>query len=206
MNKKIKTGVRSTLIISMLLVGVGSLTLSCNNTQSKMKENQWYSNGKWLEDLQIKPSESVNQLEFEKLYKANPVLWRKAFEWLKSTDLESIDPGTYIIEEDNLKAIVSNEPAPELEQVKWEAHKDFSDIQYIVIGKALMGVAAVPQAAFAESYDSSKDVGFFEAEGKYYPADPGTFFIFTPEDAHRPGIKVEGFDTVKKVVIKVRAK
>ncbi len=37
-------------------------------------------------------------------------------------------------------------------------------------------------------------------------AEPGTFFIFTPEDAHRPGIKVDGFDTLKKVVIKVRAK
>jgi biofilm protein TabA len=206
MKNNIKSGVRSALLISMLLVGVGSLTLSCNNTRSKMKENQWYSSGKWLQDLQIKPSESVNQLEFEKLYKTNPVLWRKAFEWLKSTDLESIDPGTYVIEEDNLRAIVSDESAPELEKVKWEAHKVFSDIQYIVRGKATMGVASIPQAAFAESYDSSKDVGFFEAEGKYYPADPGTFFIFTPEDAHRPGIKVEGFDTVKKVVIKVRVK
>ncbi len=59
----------------------------------------------------------------------------------KVTDLEAIDPGTYVIEEGNLKAIVSDAPAPVLEQVKWEAHQNFSDIQYIVRGKASMGVA-----------------------------------------------------------------
>lgn len=171
-----------------------------------MKENQWYGSGVWLKGLQLKPSESVNRPEFETLYKANPVLWSKAFEWLRTTDLESIDPGTYVIEDENLKAIVSDAPAPALEDVKWEAHKDFSDIQYIVRGKATMGVASLPEAAFAASYDSSTDVGFFEAEGAYYPAEPGTFFIFTPKDAHRPGIRFEGFDTVKKVVIKVRAR
>lgn len=171
-----------------------------------MKENLWYSSGDWLKGLQLKPSESVNQQAFEKLYKANPVLWSKAFGWLKTTDLESIDPGTYVIEEGNLNAIVSDAPAPALEDVKWEAHKNFCDIQYIVRGKATMGVASVPEAAFVASYDRSNDVGFFEAEGEYYPAEPGTFFIFTPEDAHRPGIKVEGFDSVKKVVIKVRAR
>jgi YhcH/YjgK/YiaL family protein len=36
--------------------------------------------------------------------------------------------------------------------------------------------------------------------------DPGTFFIFTPEDAHRPGIQVAGYESVKKVVVKVRTK
>jgi beta-galactosidase beta subunit len=32
---------------------------------------------------------------------------------------------------------------------------------------------------------------------------PGTFFLFFPTDAHRPGIKVEGNDVVKKLVIKI---
>jgi len=171
-----------------------------------MEDKQWFSSGEWLDGLDLKPSESINQVEFEKLYKANPVLWKKAFQWMRDTDLQAIDPGTYVIEEGNLRAIVSDAPAPELEQVKWEAHENFSDIQYIVRGKALMGVAPVSEASVSEAYDSESDVAFFTAEGEYFTADPGTFFIFTPEDAHRPGINVEGFDTVKKVVIKVRTK
>ena len=171
-----------------------------------MQKNQWYSKGEWLGELQLKPSESINQQEFETLYKANPALWNKAFQWLEDADLEAIAPGTYVIEEENLTVIVSDAPAPERDQVKWEAHREFSDIQYIVRGKAIMGVAPVPEAAFVASYNSSSDVGFFDTSGDYYPAEPGTFFIFTPEDAHRPGIKVEGFDVIKKVVIKVRAR
>jgi YhcH/YjgK/YiaL family protein len=204
MRKIIYSGTLSVLTISILLVSAGSLLRSCKSSNSKMQENTWYSDGEWLGELQLEPSESVNQEEFEKLYRANPVLWKKAFQWMHNTDLEAIEPGTYVIEEGNLRAIVSDDPAPEPEQVKWEAHRDFSDIQYIVRGKATMGVASVPEDAFAASYDSISDVGFFEAQGEYFPAEPGTFFIFTPEDAHRPGIKVEGFDTVKKVVIKVR--
>ena len=205
MNKN-KFGILPALLISIFLVSVVSLALSCNSSKNKMEDKQWYSGEEWLSGLQLNPSESVNQLEFEKLYKANPHLWKKAFQWMKDTDLEAIDPGTYVIEEGNLKAIVSDAPAPELEQVKWEAHKYFSDIQYIVSGKALMGVAPVSEAKVSEAYDGDSDVAFFTTEGEYYKAEPGTFFIFTPEDAHRPGIKVEGFETVRKVVIKVRAK
>ncbi len=69
-----------------------------------------------------------------------------------------------------------------------------------------MGVAPVSEATVTEAYDSANDIGFFDAEGEYYTAEPGTFFIFTPEDAHRPGIKAEGSDTIKKVVVKVRVK
>lgn len=213
-----KTRLISGILISILFIAMGSLTPSCkgakdsgevkksSEAKTSVDENQWYSNGEWLNGLQLQAHASTNQKAFEKLYKASPALWDKAFDWLKTTDLEAIEPGTYIIEEGNLKAIVSEAPAPELAYVKWEAHKYFSDIQYIVKGKAQMGVAPVSQASITEAYDSEKDIAFFDVEGTYYDAEPGTFFIFTPEDAHRPGILVPGYDTIKKVVLKVRAK
>jgi YhcH/YjgK/YiaL family protein len=42
------------------------------------------------------------------------------------------------------------------------------------------------------------------AGGKFYTAKPGTFFLFFPQDVHRPNIKVKGYDLVKKLVIKIR--
>lgn len=203
---------------------MGSFSLSCKGSkdsrdvknseeaqnlgevQASGEVNQWYNDGEWLNGLQLQAHSSTNQKAFEKLYKASPDLWNKAFDWLKTTDLETIEPGTYFIEEGNLRAIVSEAPAPELAYVKWEAHRNFSDIQYIVKGKAQMGMAPVSKASITEAYDSEKDVGFFETEGEYYDAEPGTIFIFTPEDAHRPGILVPGYESVKKVVLKVRAK
>lgn len=212
MKKGINQRLLSLVFAMVLMLGVGSLSPSCTNGQGKKdasagadKAASWYSGYTWSEGFQLVPHESTNKQEFDKLYKAHPEWWDKAFEWLKTTDLDTIKPGVYLIAGGDVKAIVSEAPAPELDNVKWEFHKDFSDIQYIVKGKAQMGVAPVSEATVTEPYDSAKDVGFGTAEGEYYTAGPGTFFIFTPADIHRPGIKVEGYDTVKKVVVKVRA-
>ncbi len=206
MNTQRNTVMSTSRIFSLLLICAGIFLISCKGPKTNTEGDTWFSSGEWLKGLELKAHESTNQEAFEKLYKSNPALWDKAFAWMKSTDLNTIEPGTYIIEEDNVRAIVSEAPAPELENVKWEAHQNFSDIQYIVKGKAQMGVAPVSEATVTIAYDSANDIGFFDAEGEYYTAEPGTFFIFTPADAHRPGIQVEGYDTVKKVVLKVRAK
>ncbi|MFH0758940.1 MAG: YhcH/YjgK/YiaL family protein [Bacteroidota bacterium] len=205
MKKQWNAGMVSVLSLSILLTGTVSLTQSCKGTKDKKEVNHWFSSGEWLNGLELKPHSSTNEQAFEALYKASPLWWDQAFEWLKTTDLDTIGPGTYIIEEGNVRAIVSEAPAPVLEDVKWEAHKDFSDIQYIVKGKTQMGVAPVSEASVTEAYDSAKDIAFYDTQGEYYTAEPGTFFIFTPEEAHRPGIHMEGYDTVKKVVLKIRA-
>ena len=206
MKKRINSGLLSPLFIVVIIIGIGSFTQSCTGSKDKKENTQWYSSLEWLNGLQLRPHSSTNQLEFEKLYKASPVWWDKAFEWLKTNDLNTIEPDTYTIEEGSVRAIVSEAPAPALEKVRWEAHKNYSDIQYIIKGKTKMGVAPVSEATVTEAYDSTNDIGFFDVEGELFTAEPGTFFIFTPEDAHRPGIQVEGYDTVKKVVIKVRVK
>ncbi len=219
MKKLVNLRLLSLVFVLILIIGVGSLTQSCKNSKGKKeasagmnessanadKAASWYSGYTWSEGLQLVPHESTNKQEFDKLYKANPEWWNKAFEWLKTTNLDSIKPGTYLIDDGNVRAMVSELPAPELENVKWEFHRKFSDIQYIIKGKAKMGVAAVSKATVTEPYDSTKDIGFGTVEGKYYTAEPDTFFIFTPEEIHRPGIKIDGYDTIKKVVIKVRA-
>jgi YhcH/YjgK/YiaL family protein len=78
------------------------------------------------------------------------------------------------------------------------------DIQYIVRGKEKMGVATATNATVTNPYDPARDVANYTTEGKYYIAEPGTMYIFFPSDLHRPSIKVDGYDVVKKVVIKVR--
>jgi biofilm protein TabA len=202
---RMTSGTVAHLIILTMLAGTGILTQSCSGTGGKQKHSQWYESYQWLNGLQLKPHSSVNQEEFERQYKARPELWDMAFEWLRINDLDHIEPGIYDIRDDDVRAIVSEAPAPDLEAVKWEAHKDYNDLQYIIKGKAKMGVSPVAEASVTEAYDNESDVGYFDAEGTYYTAEPGTFFIFTPEEAHRPGIRAEGYDVIKKVVIKVRA-
>jgi len=56
------------------------------------------------------------------------------------------------------------------------------------------------------SYNDKNDVAFFKTDmtNYYRHADPSTFFIFFPNDAHRPGVKIAGNTPIKKVVIKVK--
>ena len=68
-----------------------------------------------------------------------------------------------------------------------------------------MGLAPVTMATVITPYDSGKDIGFYKANGTFYASDTNTFFIVFPQDAHLPGIKIDGYhDVVKKIVIKVK--
>ena len=47
------------------------------------------------------------------------------------------------------------------------------------------------------------DVYFFDAEGDHFVVHAGQFAVFTPHDAHRPGLEVDGPAPIKKIVVKV---
>jgi biofilm protein TabA len=66
----------------------------------------------------------------------------------------------------------------------------------------LIGVADTSTATITKPY--TVDVINYNAEGKYYTAEQGKFFLFFPNNAHRPTIKIDGYDTVKKIVIKIQ--
>jgi YhcH/YjgK/YiaL family protein len=148
--------------------------------------------------------EDIN--EFEMHYSQNKDRWDKALAWFKSTDLNAVAAGKYPIDGDNLYASVSDYRAKSLEDTRFEAHRRYIDIQYLVRGEELIGVAPLSKGKAITLFDAEKDVGFFEIpeeECKYYEAEPGKYFIFFPGDAHRPGIRVND-DAVRKVVVKVR--
>ena len=49
----------------------------------------------------------------------------------------------------------------------------------------------------------AEDVFFLEADGDQLQVEAGFFAIFTPQDAHMPGIAITEPNHIKKVVIKV---
>lgn len=116
-------------------------------------------------------------------------------------------PGDYVIDSGNVIAHIVEGTVKDIADIKWEAHRDFNDLQYIIKGKTKMGVASVDdrEAVLTVPYTAEADVMHFtNNNGQYYDAVPETFFIFSPQEMHRPAIKVAGNNTVKKIVIKVR--
>lgn len=172
---------------------------------SKSADTTWYSQYEWANGLELVPHPTIDQEEFANQYAKNKLYWDKTFEFLKTTDLDTISPGRYIIDDGNVTAFVSiGKPNP-LDSIKWETHDNFTDLQYIVRGKTLMGLAPRSEGTVTEEYDPRRDISFYSVNGELLEAVPGTFFLFFPSDIHRPAIHVDGFDEVKRVLIKVRS-
>jgi dihydroorotase len=177
------------------------------NTNTGNAFVNWYNSRESTNKLKLTPSNSINQQEFFRQYRKNPNWWNEAFDFLNNKDLLQMKPGEYIIDSGNVIAHISEGPAKDIADIKWEAHRNFNDLQYIITGKAQMGVASVDdhQALIVVPYSSETDViNFTNDKGQYYDAGTETFFIFSPQEMHRPAIKVSGNDIVKKIVIKVR--
>jgi biofilm protein TabA len=180
--------------------------MSVENTVNESIE-RWFHTGEWKSGLKLKAHESTHILEFYNQYNKNKSCWDKAFAFLRDTGLENLAPGKYVLDGDHVFASVSEAATKMFEDTKWEAHRNYIDIQCIIAGNESMGVAPLSRANESTPFDSAKDLGFYdipEAVCKYYPAEPGVFFIFFPQDAHRPCIRTEGTDWDKKVVIKVK--
>lgn len=183
-----------------------SIDIQSNAQVSDEGASQWFMKGDYLNGLQLKPHQSINAGEFHKLYQKNKDRWDKAFAFLKNTNLDTIRPGKYSIDGDAVFASVTFNPTKTPEQAKWEFHKKYTDIQYVISGKEKMGRSDVGKFKVNEEYNPAKDIGFGipGAEVSYYEAVPGAFFIFFPIDAHCPGIRIDGCDKDKKIVIKVQ--
>ncbi len=192
---------KNTLRHGLLLLSLVSLLSACSADRQTAK---WFKHGSWYNGMNLRPHQSIDRRELESQYRKNKVWWDKAFTFLKETDFEKIAPGKYPLDGDSVFVNVTVGPMREFEKTGWESHRKMIDLQYTAKGKEKMGVVPVADAKVITPYNEKKDVANYQAEGKYYIAEPGTFYLFFPGDAHRPNIKVDNDTEVKKVVVKIR--
>lgn len=131
--------------------------------------------------------------------------FQKGFEFLKNTDLFDLDNGKYEIDGEKIFVSVQDYNTKPLSEGKFEAHKKYADIQYIIKGSEKLGHTKVETLVPLGKYDENADITFFESDVKFefVKADEGDFVIFMPEDAHMPCIALCEPSYVKKAVVKV---
>jgi len=126
-----------------------------------------------------------------------------ALRYLAETDFSALEPGKYDIDGNNIYAIVQQYETKPAETGKWEAHRKYIDIQYIVSGSELMGYAHINNLTVSEDYNGEKDCLFLTGSGSMLHCKPGTFVLFAPHDAHMPCLADGTPAMVKKVVMKI---
>jgi YhcH/YjgK/YiaL family protein len=92
-------------------------------------------------------------------------------------------------------------------QERGEFHRIYADIQAPLSGPETIGVCDLPRRACEQPFDAKADYGLCQLKTKPLTLQPGEFAVFFPwVDAHMPGCTTDGAKSVKKLVIKVRAK
>lgn len=127
-----------------------------------------------------------------------------AFDYLKNTNLHNLPTGKYEILGTDVFAMINEYETKDSELIKWEAHRTYADIQVVILGRETIGFSGLEQMSEIDKYDLEKDLIFFNGSGNYLIVKPEHFVVFFPHDAHKPGIKVDQPQKIKKIVVKVR--
>ncbi|MFZ5878063.1 MAG: YhcH/YjgK/YiaL family protein [Chloroflexota bacterium] len=127
----------------------------------------------------------------------------RALKFLAEQDLSTLPDGRTDIDGDDLYAMMQAYDTKPAEQGKWEAHRKYIDIQYVISGTERMGFASLRTMQLGE-YIPDRDFQAMSGTGSFVDVFAGSFVIFFPEDAHMPGLYVDEPQPVRKVVLKVR--
>jgi YhcH/YjgK/YiaL family protein len=132
--------------------------------------------------------------------------YTKAVDFLKNTDLENLAPGKYEIDGKNVFANVVEYTTIPWEEAKYETHRDYSDIQYMISGTETMTYAPIDELNVKVPYNKEKDVVFYDNEnpGLKVVVKAGEYMIFNPWDGHKPKAAAGQPAPIKKVIVKIK--
>jgi YhcH/YjgK/YiaL family protein len=144
-------------------------------------------------------------MEYYNCYPYGPI-WDTVFGFLDSIT-SAAEEKEYEIQGNDIYAIISSYKTREPH--KFEAHREYVDIQCILEGQEIIESTALNGLTVDMPYDPEKDVEFYvKTDNRKIISHltPGVFVVFFPHDAHMPGVSVGDSPTiVKKVVIKIKA-
>lgn len=127
--------------------------------------------------------------------------------YLKDTDFSKMENGKYELKEGKVYAIIQDYSSKPESEGKFEAHRKYIDIQFIIEGEERIGVGKLEDFQEVTEYDEEKDIVFLtpkdEAKTDFVKVVTGEYMILLPKDVHMPSIAVDSPSYVKKVVIKV---
>lgn len=165
----------------------------------------WFEKGEWKDHWKIAADGSIDKASLAHYYAQDPKLWRKAFSFLKDNDLGQIKPGRYDLDGGEAYVLVMEYDTKKENETKYESHRNYADIQYVVQGVEQIGLVPLTDTKPMTSYDTANDIQYHKVKNdRYIEATNESFFIFFPGDAHRPSIKKGKSAKAKKIVVKVR--
>lgn len=129
----------------------------------------------------------------------------RAVEFIKNLDKNTLVQGRHEVDEEFFYNYMEYE-AKVPTDTRYETHRNYVDIQYIVEGHEQVDVSFEQYMEEDVPYDAQKDIAFYKNPKKHFTRilGPGEFVVVLPHEFHKPGMKVGEDGRVKKIVGKVR--
>ncbi|MGC3978062.1 MAG: YhcH/YjgK/YiaL family protein [Paludibacteraceae bacterium] len=195
---------RKIISLLMIVAGVSACAICTGNLHKKNKTMITVTSEGIKSPFQVSSDKSVNLKRFSEHYALHPESWNAAFQFLSENNLKELPVGKTIINAD-VYATVSEYTTKNSDDALFESHKEYIDLQYIINGKESIGLTHDTDLPVSSLYNKEKDIAFYtNTGGTLLTATPNTYFIFFPEDIHRPCIKIGQNSKVKKIVLKIK--
>ena len=122
--------------------------------------------------------------------------------FLEKNSLNTLEEGRYpLLGEDVFVSISHYKTQADKD---FEAHKRYIDIQMVLEGSEYIEWCPLSKTQPKTIYDNDKDIIFLSGIGQKFEVSKDLFFIFFPEDAHKPGLPIHAPEHVKKAVFKIK--
>ncbi|MCF7957118.1 MAG: YhcH/YjgK/YiaL family protein [Phycisphaerae bacterium] len=146
----------------------------------------------------------IDKIENATLYAALGDRLTKGLALIQNPSLPDKAPGKYDIDGDNLFYMIHHYATKDKDEILFEAHKDYIDIQAVIEGAETIGWAPADTLEIVKPYEP--DIVQCSDPDHYteLKLPKGTFAIFFPNDAHKPGCHYHQKGDVIKVVVKVK--
>ena len=126
-----------------------------------------------------------------------------ALEFLSKTDFTKMELGKYELQGDDIFYMVQRYVTDPDKTIS-EAHKKYIDIQFMVDGEEIIGVAPISCEKTETEAKPQNDVWFYECKTEPLTLIKNSFMVLYPNDLHGPGVAVDGAKACHKVVVKVK--
>lgn len=150
-------------------------------------------------------SANINDAMLENYKKLHP-RFEAAFEAIKKLVAENPQVGKYEIDGMDLYALVQEYETKPIAEKKFEIHREYIDIQYIISGKETMGFESLDKLTPMGDY--APDTQCFYVNDEYDKLNIGAneFVVFFPNEPHAPGAAFNDIPSkVRKIVVKIKA-
>lgn len=130
-------------------------------------------------------------------------LFKQLFDFVNSTDFDSVETGRIELDGDNLFINHAKVDGADQATQQLELHQTYIDVHVLLKGSEIIGYKDIAEVkSFTRPYETEGDCALSDEPGdNYFTLKPGDICVVFPEDAHAPAIS-DG--PIHKLIAKIK--